>query len=90
MIPKQSKTGAIVIVVILAILIIVGIVLIFIFQKQYNDCKNKESPLCLTGNCPKTTDTCGPNPFKFVNGQIVCKNSIFPKSQVPTVTPLSG
>jgi hypothetical protein len=90
MIPKQSKTGAIVIVVILAILIIVGIVLIFIFQKQYNDCKNKESPLCLTGNCPATTDTCGPNPFKWDNGQIICKNSIFPTGKVPTVTPISG
>ncbi len=90
MIPKQSNTGAIVIVVILAILIIVGIVLIFTFQKQYNNCKDKESPLCLTGNCPKTTDACGPNPFKFENGQIVCKNSIFPGGQVPTVSPLAS
>jgi hypothetical protein len=90
MIPKQSNTGAIVIVVILAILIIVGIVLIFTFQKQYNNCKDKESPLCLTGNCPKNTDACGPNPFKFENGQIVCKNSIFPGGKVPTVSPLAS
>jgi hypothetical protein len=90
MVPKQSNTGAIVIIVILAILIIVGIVLIIVFQGQYNNCKDKESPLCLTGNCPATTDACGNSPFKFVDGQIVCKTSIFPTSTVPTVTPLSG
>ena len=90
MIPKQSNTGAIVIVVILIILIVVGIVLIIVFQGQYNNCKDKESPLCLTGNCPAATDACGNSPFKFVDGQIVCKNSIFPASKVPTVTPLSG
>jgi hypothetical protein len=90
MVPKKGNTGAIVIIVILIILIIVGIVLIIVFQGQYNNCKDKESPLCLTGNCPATTDACGNSPFKFVDGQIVCKNSIFPASKVPTVTPLSG
>jgi hypothetical protein len=90
MVPKQSNTGAIVIVVILIILIIVGIVLIIVFQGQYNNCKDKESPLCLTGNCPANTDACGPSPFKFVDGEIVCKTSILPTGTVPTVTPLSG
>ena len=90
MIPKKSNTGAIVIVVILIILIVVGIVLIIVFQGQYNNCKDKESPLCLTGNCPANTDACGPSPFKFVNGEIVCKTSIFPTGTVPTVSPLSG
>lgn len=92
MVPKQSNTGAIVIIVILIILIIVGIVLIIVFQGQYNNCKDKESPLCLTGNCPARIDAggCEYSPFKFVDGEIKCKTSIFPTSKVPTVTPLSG
>ena len=73
MVPKQSSTGGIVIIVILIILIIVGIVLIVVFQGQYSKCKDKESPLCLSGNCPATAGICGNSPFRFVNGEIVCK-----------------
>ncbi len=87
MIPKKSNTGAIVIVSILALLIVIGIVLIVVFQRQYSNCKNKESPLCLTGNCPAKTDDCGPNPFRYVNGEIKCKPAIFQNPSVPSVAP---
>lgn len=86
MIPKKSNTGAIVVVSILALLIIIGIVLIVVFQNQYNKCKGKESPLCLTGNCPANTDACGASPFRYVNGTIECKYAIFQNPSVPSVS----
>jgi hypothetical protein len=87
MIPKKSNTGAIVIVSILSLLIVIGIVLIVVFQNQYNNCKGKESPLCLTGNCPANTDACGASPFRYVNGEIKCKYAIFQNPSVPSVAP---
>jgi hypothetical protein len=61
----------------LSILLIVGVVLWVVYDKKLHDCEKSESPLCLTGTCPNTTDACGNNPFKVdANGNLTCKGAI--------------
>lgn len=88
---KTKDVGLKVGIVIMGFLILIGIILIFVFEKQYSDCRNKESPLCLSGNCPASSgqdadgNSCQNQPFKLVDGQILCKPPIT-FGQAPVVT----
>jgi hypothetical protein len=85
---KSSDTGLKIILIILGLLLIVGIILIFVFEKHYSDCKNLESPLCLTGNCPAPSTNCGNAPFKIINdGNTTgyqCKRALVNQQTIPT------
>jgi hypothetical protein len=88
---KTNDVGLKVGIVIMGFLILIGIILIVVFEKQYSDCRNNESPLCLSGNCPASSGTdadgnsCSNQPFLVVNGQIECKPPIT-FGQAPTVS----
>lgn len=83
---KKSKNTALIIgIVLLGIIIVIGVVLLIIFEKEYDDCKRLESPLCLTGNCINTSSNCGVSPFKVENGQYLCKSSILQQQNIPRV-----
>lgn len=71
----------------LGILLIVGIILWIVQDSNLRKCENNESPLCLSGSCPATTDTCLNKPFKVnSDGTLTCKNSIVSnQSNVPNV-----
>jgi hypothetical protein len=71
----------------LSALWIAGIAYWVVEDKAKKDCENKESPLCISGSCPATTDTCGNAPFKVnSDGSLTCKAPITQKSNnVPTV-----
>jgi hypothetical protein len=71
--------------VFLILLTIVGIILLIAYEKQASDCKNLESPLCLTGNCAGKSSACNNAPFKTVNGNTVCKASLVNQQQIPLV-----
>ena len=69
----------------LVLLIIVGIVLLIVYETQHNNCKTKESPYCLTGNCSGFSQSCQNAPFKNVNGSYVCKSSLVNQQTIPKV-----
>lgn len=83
---KKSKNTALIIgIVLLGIIIVIGVVLLIIFEKEYDDCKRLESPLCLTGNCLQPSTNCQGSPFKVEDGQYVCKSSILQQQNIPRV-----
>jgi len=69
----------------LVLLAVVGIILVFVFEKQYSSCKNSESPLCITGNCPASSSNCQNIPFKIENGKTICKSSLLNQQDIPRV-----
>jgi hypothetical protein len=71
----------------LGFLLLGGIIYWLLEDKALKNCENKESPLCLTGSCPATTDTCLNKPFKVnSDGSLTCKNSIVSnQSNVPNI-----
>ena len=85
---KSSDTGLKIILIILGLLFIVGIILLIVFEKHYNDCKNLESPLCLTGNCPAPSTNCKSAPFKVINSggttTYQCKPGLVNQQTIPT------
>jgi len=84
---KPRDTGLKFLIGFFILVIIIGLILVFVYEKKYNDCKNNESPLCLTGNCPAQVDFCGASPFKYVNGDLKCKYAIFQNPSVPSIAP---
>jgi hypothetical protein len=84
---KSSDTGLKIILIILGLLFIVGLILVFVFEKHYSDCKNLESPLCLTGNCPAKSTNCGNAPFKIINSGNTtgyqCKTALVNQQTIP-------
>ena len=82
---KSSDTGLKIILIILGLLFVIGIVLLIVFERHYNDCKNLESPLCLTGNCPAQSSACGNQPFKKNSdgSGYVCKPPIVGQQFIP-------
>jgi uncharacterized membrane protein affecting hemolysin expression len=85
---KSVDTGLKIILIVLGLIFVVGIVLLIVFERHYNDCKNLESPLCLTGNCPAPSEACGNQPFKKNSdgSGYVCKPPIIAQPDVPKAT----
>lgn len=75
-----------IVLVFLILLIIIGLILIFVYDKQYKSCKNDESPLCITGNCLQKSDTCRSSPFKIIDGKTICKNSLLNQQATPLIS----
>ncbi len=71
----------------LSLLLLIGIAYWIVEDKGKRDCETKESPLCISGSCPATTDGCGNAPFKVnSDGSLTCKAPIVKNSNnVPTV-----
>ena len=74
-----------IIIAFLVLIIIVGIILLIVFETEHNDCKTKESPYCLTGNCSGQSQACQNAPFKNVNGNYVCKSALVNQQTIPKV-----
>jgi hypothetical protein len=84
---KSSDTGLKIILIILGLLFVVGLILVYVFEKHYSDCKTLESPLCLTGNCPAQSTNCGNAPFKIINSGNTtgyqCKQGLVNQQTIP-------
>lgn len=91
---KAQDTGLKIILVILGLIFLVGCVLLYVFEKHHSDCKNNESPLCLTGNCPASSSNCGNAPFRTIAGEgtsgFQCKSSLMNQQDVPLASLQSG
>ena len=74
-------------IVALSLLLVAGIVYWITEDKARSKCENNESPLCISGSCPATTDDCGNAPFKVnPDGSLTCKAPITQNSNnVPTI-----
>jgi hypothetical protein len=85
---KSTDTGLKIILIILGLIFVIGIVLLIVFERHYNDCKTLESPLCLTGNCPAPSESCGNQPFKKNSdgSGYVCKPPIVGQQDIPKAT----
>jgi hypothetical protein len=84
---EKTSTVDIIVIVILSVMLIAGIIYWIIEDKGKKDCETKESPLCISGSCPATTDSCGNAPFKVnSDGSLTCKAPITQNSNnVPTI-----
>jgi hypothetical protein len=69
----------------LILIFIIGIVLLIIFETEHSNCKNKESPICLTGNCAGQSQACQNAPFKLENEIYICKASLVNQQNIPKV-----
>ena len=75
-----------VVLVFLILLAIIGIILVVVFEKQYSNCKDNESPLCITGNCPASSSICKAIPFKVLDGKTICKTSLLNQQDIPLIS----
>lgn len=85
---KSSDTGLKIILIIMGLLFVIGLILVYVFEKHYSDCKTLESPLCLTGNCPAASNACGNGPFKIINSGgttgYQCKRALVNQQTIPS------
>lgn len=86
---KSLTTSFTIIIVILIIILITGVALAVIFYLEYDNAVKKESPLCLTGSCAESSNSCGYIPFKVENDKFICKNDLF-TTRAPNVTTTSN
>lgn len=71
----------------LVIVIIIEVVLYFLYDSRYNDLVKNENALCPTPNCAYASENCNYSPFKIVNSQYVCKDTLY-ASKTPGITGL--